>query len=148
MDNYVKSTAGYCVVTYLLGVGDRHLENVLLSPNGLLIHIDFGFILGRDPKPLPPPFKLVKEMVDAMGGQQVRRETSWYFVASLSLQRPRQLPNGCSSAVCTLSTIPAVLQRGVYYPSEACRAAHEPYDADERCQHSRHFRRSWSLLPT
>jgi len=72
MDNFVKSTAGYCVVTYLLGVGDRHLENVLLSPNGCLIHIDFGFILGRDPKPLPPPFKLVKEMVDAMGGQQVR----------------------------------------------------------------------------
>lgn len=71
MDNYVKSCAGYCVVTYLLGVGDRHLENVLLSPNGYLIHIDFGFILGRDPKPLPPAFKLVKEMVDAMGGQQV-----------------------------------------------------------------------------
>ena len=41
---------------------------VLLSANGLLIHIDFGYILGRDPKPMPPPFKLVKEMVDAMGG--------------------------------------------------------------------------------
>jgi len=70
MDNYIKSCAGYCVVTYLLGVGDRHLENVLLSPAGFLFHIDFGYILGRDPKPLPPPFKLVKEMVDAMGGHQ------------------------------------------------------------------------------
>ena len=67
MDNYVKSCAGYCVVTYLLGVGDRHLENVLLSPTGCLFHIDFGYILGRDPKPLPPAFKLVKEMVDGMG---------------------------------------------------------------------------------
>ncbi|KAJ8304893.1 hypothetical protein KUTeg_018476 [Tegillarca granosa] len=68
MDNYVKSCAGYCVVTYLLGIGDRHLDNLLLTKNGKLFHIDFGFILGRDPKPLPPPMKLSKEMVEAMGG--------------------------------------------------------------------------------
>ncbi len=37
------------------------------------VHIDFGFILGRDPKPMQPPFKLSKEMVDAMGGFQSRR---------------------------------------------------------------------------
>lgn len=35
---------------------------------GTLFHIDFGYILGRDPKPLPPPMKLSKEMVEAMGG--------------------------------------------------------------------------------
>lgn len=68
MDNYVKSCAGYCVVTYLLGVGDRHLDNLLLTKTGRLFHIDFGYILGRDPKPLPPPMKLSKEMVEAMGG--------------------------------------------------------------------------------
>ncbi|RUS32898.1 phosphatidylinositol 3-kinase, partial [Jimgerdemannia flammicorona] len=61
-------TAGYCVITYLLGVGDRHLDNLLLSPDGNLFHVDFGFILGRDPKPFPPPMKLCKEMIEAMGG--------------------------------------------------------------------------------
>ncbi|RHZ89967.1 hypothetical protein Glove_9g253 [Diversispora epigaea] len=68
MDTYVKSCAGYCVITYLLGVGDRHLDNLLLSPDGNLFHVDFGYILGRDPKPFPPPMKLCKEMVEAMGG--------------------------------------------------------------------------------
>ncbi|XP_071166399.1 phosphatidylinositol 3-kinase catalytic subunit type 3-like isoform X3 [Mytilus edulis] len=68
IDNYIKSCAGYCVVTYLLGVGDRHLDNLLLTKNGKLFHVDFGYILGRDPKVLPPPMRLSREMVDAMGG--------------------------------------------------------------------------------
>ncbi|KAF7721959.1 Phosphatidylinositol (PI) 3-kinase [Apophysomyces ossiformis] len=68
METYIRSCAGYCVITYLLGVGDRHLDNLLLSPEGHLFHVDFGFILGRDPKPFPPPMKLCKEMIEAMGG--------------------------------------------------------------------------------
>jgi phosphatidylinositol 3-kinase len=34
METYVKSCAGYCVITYILGVGDRHLDNLLLAPDG------------------------------------------------------------------------------------------------------------------
>ncbi|KAK8109994.1 phosphatidylinositol 3 [Apiospora kogelbergensis] len=68
LDAFVKSCAGYCVITYILGVGDRHNENLLLTPDGHFFHADFGFILGRDPKPFAPAVKLSKEMVDAMGG--------------------------------------------------------------------------------
>lgn len=57
------------MITYILGIGDRHLDNILLTPQGNLFHIDFGFILGRDPKPFPPQMKLCKEMVDGMGGR-------------------------------------------------------------------------------
>ncbi|KAJ6634675.1 Phosphatidylinositol 3-kinase catalytic subunit type 3 [Pseudolycoriella hygida] len=90
MDTYIRSVAGYCVITYLLGVGDRHLDNLLLTTTGKLFHIDFGYILGRDPKPMPPPMKLSKEMVEAMGGissehhQEFRKQC---YTAFLHLRR-------------------------------------------------------------
>lgn len=68
LSTYVRSCAGYCVITYLLAVGDRHLDNIMLCSSGHFFHIDFGFIFGRDPKPLPPAFRLTREMVEGMGG--------------------------------------------------------------------------------
>ncbi len=51
-------------MTYLLGVGDRHLENLLLTRRGCLFHVDFAFLFGRDPewRPLPPPMRITRSV--------------------------------------------------------------------------------------
>ena len=94
MDIYTKSCAGYCVITYILGVGDRHLENLLLSPSGHFFHIDFGFILGRDPKPFAPLIKICKEMVEGLGGTgsaQYAQFKQYCFTAYTTLRKSSSL---------------------------------------------------------
>eukprot|EP00980_Cylindrotheca_fusiformis_P031330 scaffold26184_cov132-Cylindrotheca_fusiformis.AAC.4 len=83
ISSYVRSCAGYCVLTYILGVGDRHLDNILISKTGHFFHIDFGFMFGRDPKPLPPAFRLTREMVEGMGGLE---STDYRQFCSLACQ--------------------------------------------------------------
>lgn len=57
-------------MTYLLGIGDRHRDNLLLRDSGQLFHIDFGYILGRDPKPLPQAMRISNEMVEMFDKQR------------------------------------------------------------------------------
>lgn len=67
-DKYIYSYSIYCVITYLLGVGDRHLDNIMITKDGLLFHIDYSYCLGYDPKPLTSYIRITDEMIDMIGG--------------------------------------------------------------------------------
>lgn len=70
-NNFISSCASNCILSFMMGVGDRNLGNILVSKNGNLSHIDFSYILGTDPKwEELTEMRITPGMVDLLGGTQ------------------------------------------------------------------------------
>lgn len=67
---YTKGVATTSMVGHILGLGDRHCNNILLDESGEPIHIDLGVAFDqgkRLPIPETVPFRLTRDMVDGLG---------------------------------------------------------------------------------
>ncbi|XP_074597916.1 serine/threonine-protein kinase atr-like isoform X2 [Brevipalpus obovatus] len=69
--NYTRSTAVMCMVGYVIGLGDRHLDNILLNSNdGGVVHVDFNILFNQGELLHVPeivPFRLTPNTIQAMG---------------------------------------------------------------------------------
>lgn len=81
-DTWFNSRTLYChgiattsITGYILGIGDRHCNNILLDKSsGEPIHIDFGIAFDQGkllPIPETVPFRLTRDIVDGMGVTRV-----------------------------------------------------------------------------
>ncbi|GMF48620.1 unnamed protein product [Phytophthora fragariaefolia] len=89
--NFVRSCAGYCVATYVLGIGDRHNDNIMLQRSGKFFHIDFGHFLGNFKSKMGvkrerAPFVFTPSMLDAMGGKKSENYTQFQQLACDAFQ--------------------------------------------------------------
>ncbi|KAH3729489.1 hypothetical protein DPMN_055461, partial [Dreissena polymorpha] len=72
---YTRSVATNSIVGYILGLGDRHPQNILIDKNTAeLVHIDLGVAFEQGeilPTPETVPFRLTRDIEDAMGASGV-----------------------------------------------------------------------------
>ncbi|KAF1393857.1 hypothetical protein PFLUV_G00020400 [Perca fluviatilis] len=68
---YTRSVATSSIVSYIVGLGDRHIQNILVDEQTAeLVHIDLGVAFEQGkilPTPETVPFRLSRDIVDGMG---------------------------------------------------------------------------------
>ncbi|KAH8047471.1 serine/threonine kinase [Aureococcus anophagefferens] len=68
---YTRSVAANAMVGHVLGIGDRHAQNILVDTrSGEQVHIDFGVAFDQGKALTAPetvPFRLTRDVVDGMG---------------------------------------------------------------------------------
>ncbi|XP_072528166.1 serine-protein kinase ATM-like, partial [Salminus brasiliensis] len=68
---YTRSVATSSIVGYIVGLGDRHIQNILIDEETAeLVHIDLGVAFEQGkilPTPETVPFRLSRDIVDGMG---------------------------------------------------------------------------------
>lgn len=69
-DRFIKSLAISSCISYILGLGDRHLDNIMINKLGQIFHIDYGYIMENPTINIfgAPVIRVTREMNDFLGG--------------------------------------------------------------------------------
>lgn len=62
-------------ISYIIGLGDRHLDNIMINKKGQLFHIDYGYIMENPMTSVTtffemPQIKVTNDIIDFLGGSQ------------------------------------------------------------------------------
>jgi serine/threonine-protein kinase ATR len=91
---FVKTNAMFSMVGHVLGVGDRHGENILIDENtGGVVHVDFNCIFEKGKtlkRPELVPFRLTQCIVDVFGPSGVEGTFKKTCELTMSILRANQ----------------------------------------------------------
>jgi phosphatidylinositol kinase/protein kinase (PI-3 family) len=68
---FAQSLAISSCLSYILGLGDRHLDNIMINSRGQIFHIDYGYLMDNPVTSIlsAPNIKITHVMVDFLGGE-------------------------------------------------------------------------------
>lgn len=112
---YARSLAVMSMVGYVLGLGDRHLNNLMIKKNGAIVHIDFGdcfeTAMHREQFPEAVPFRLTRMLVRALGVIGV--EGAYRLTSEHVMRQLRKYRDSLQSVLETFVHDPLVPWKGV-----------------------------------
>ncbi len=78
-NKFIKSLAISSCLSYILGLGDRHLDNIMINVKGQLFHIDYGYLMENPMTNIfgAPVIRVTKDMIDFLGGQNSKYYTEF-----------------------------------------------------------------------
>lgn len=91
-----RSVVGSCILSYIIGLGDRHLQNIVVC-GGELTHIDFSYMFGHDPK-ITQPLRVTAPTIQMMGG----KDSPEYVLFLREVQEAFEIVRARRSLWCTL----------------------------------------------
>ena len=88
---FMQSLAISCCISYILGLGDRHLDNIMINKKGQLFHIDYGYLMDNPLTSIltSPNIKITPVMIDFLGGTEglYYKEFTEYIIKIYDIMR-------------------------------------------------------------
>jgi len=88
---FLQSLAISSCLSYILGLGDRHLDNIMINNFGQIFHIDYGYLMDNPVTSIisNPNIKVTTVMIDFLGGIEGKyyKEFTQYIIQVYDILR-------------------------------------------------------------